>query len=79
MRVLAAVGQSVPAGVWLTSIHQRGTQLEIDGRALSLQAMTEFAGRIQLAGVLTTPVEILSTSAETRERSTFVRFSLRLD
>lgn len=79
VRVLAAVGDSVPEDVLLTGIRQRGTQFEIEGRARSLGAVTEFAERIHVAGVLTTPVEIVSTSAETRERSTFVRFSLRLD
>ena len=79
VRVLAAVGESVPDEVWLTGIRQRGSQFEIDGRAASLSAVTEFAERIHVAGVLTTPVEIVSTSAETRERPAFVRFSLRLD
>jgi type IV pilus assembly protein PilN len=79
VRVLETVGQSLPAGVWLTSLHQRGTRLEIDGRALSLQAITDFAGRIQHAGVVTTPVEVVSTSSETRDGTTLVRFSLRLD
>ena len=79
VRVLAAVGDSVPEDVLLTGIQQRGTHFEIEGRARSLDAVTEFAERIHVAGVLTAPVEIVSTSAETRERSTFVRFSLRLD
>jgi Tfp pilus assembly protein PilN len=79
VRVLAAVGDSAPEDVLLTGIHLRGTQFEIEGRARSLEAVTEFAERIHVAGVLSAPVEIVSTSAETRERSTFVRFSLRLD
>jgi Tfp pilus assembly protein PilN len=79
VRVLAAVGESVPDDISLTAIRQRGSQFEIDGRAASLASVMEFAERIHVAGVLTTPVEIVSTSAETRERTTFVRFSLRLD
>jgi Tfp pilus assembly protein PilN len=79
VRRLAAIGQSVPRDVWLTVVRQRGSQIEVDGRAASLAAVTEFAERIQHAGVLTTPVDILSTSAEIREGSTLVRFSLRLD
>ncbi|HYN06603.1 MAG TPA: PilN domain-containing protein [Vicinamibacterales bacterium] len=79
VRVLETIGQSLPADVWLTSLHQRGTRLDIDGRALSLQAITDFAARIQHAGVVTTPVEVLSTSSETRDGTTLVRFSLRLD
>jgi Tfp pilus assembly protein PilN len=79
VRVLATVGRSLPADVWLTSLHQRGTRIEIDGLTPSLEAITDFAGRIRHAGVVTTPVEVLSTSSETRDGSTVVRFSLRLD
>jgi Tfp pilus assembly protein PilN len=78
-RRLAALGRSVPRDVWLTGVRQRGSRIEIDGRAASVSSVTEFAARIQHAGVLTAPVEILSTSAETREGTTLVRFSLRLD
>jgi Tfp pilus assembly protein PilN len=79
VRRLAAIGRSVPQDVWLTAVRLHGSQVEIDGRAASLPAVTKFAERIQEAGVLTTPVDILSTSAESREGTTLVRFSLRLD
>jgi Tfp pilus assembly protein PilN len=79
VRRIAALGRSVPRDVWLTAVRQRGSQIEIDGRAASVASVTEFAARIQHAGVLTAPVDILSTSAETREGTTLVRFSLRLD
>ncbi len=79
VRLLAAVGESVPDGLWFTELRQKGPQLEIDGRAHSLSVVTDFAERIHVAGVLTTPVEIVSTSAETRDGVTLVRFSLRLD
>jgi Tfp pilus assembly protein PilN len=79
VRRLAAIGRSVPRDVWLSAVRQRGSQIEVDGRAASLASVTEFSERIQLAGVLTTPVYILSTSAESREGTTLVRFSLRLD
>jgi Tfp pilus assembly protein PilN len=79
VRRLAAIGRSVPQDVWLTAVRLRGSQVEIDGRAASLPAVTTFAERIHEAGVLTTPVDILSTSAESREGTALVRFSLRLD
>ena len=79
VRRLAAIGRGVPRDVWLTAVRQRGSQIEVDGRAASLASVTEFSERIQLAGVLTTPVAILSTSAESRAGTTLVRFSLRLD
>ncbi|HEX7778916.1 MAG TPA: PilN domain-containing protein, partial [Vicinamibacterales bacterium] len=79
VRRLAAIGRGVPRDVWLTAVRQRVSQIEVDGRAASLASVTEFSERIQLAGVLTTPVDILSTSAESRAGTTLVRFSLRLD
>jgi Tfp pilus assembly protein PilN len=79
VRVLAAVGQNLSDDIWLTGIRQQGSRTEIDGRATSVASVTAFAERIHVAGVLTTPVEIVSTSAESREPMTLVRFSLRLD
>jgi Tfp pilus assembly protein PilN len=79
VRVLAAVGRSISGGIWLTGIRQQGSRMEIDGRAASVASVTAFAERIHVAGVLTTPVEIVSTSAESREPGSLVRFSLRLD
>jgi Tfp pilus assembly protein PilN len=79
VRLLAAVGRSVSDEIWLTTIRQQGVRMEIDGRARSVAAVTAFAERIHVAGVLTTPVEIVSTSAESREPAALVRFSLRLD
>ena len=79
VRLLEAVGQSVPEGVWLSEIKQHGTRVEIDGRAVSLAAVTDFAERMQTAGVFTMPVEIVSTTTETLDRTTVVRFSVRVE
>ncbi|MGE5836867.1 MAG: PilN domain-containing protein [Acidobacteriota bacterium] len=79
VRLLAAVGEQVPDGVWLTAAEQHGTRLEIAGRARSMTAVTDFVDQIRGSGAVNAPVEILSASAETRDRTTVVRFSVRLN
>jgi Tfp pilus assembly protein PilN len=79
VRLLAAVGEEVPEGVWLTAAEQHGTRLEIAGRARSMTAVAEFVDQIRGSGAPNAPVEILSASTETRDRTTVVRFSVRLN
>jgi Tfp pilus assembly protein PilN len=79
VRLLDVVGQQVPDDLWLTGAEQRGTRLELTGRALSLTAVTDFAERLQRSGAVSAPVEVLSAGAESRGRTTVVRFSVRLN
>ena len=77
VQLLDIVGQQVPDDLWLTGAEQRGTRLELTGRAFTLTAVTDFVDRLQRSGAVSAPVEILSASAETRGRTSIVRFSVR--
>ena len=77
VQLLNVVGRYVPDNLWLTGAEQHGTRLELTGRALTLTAVTDFVDRLQRSGAVSAPVEILSASAETRGRTTVVRFSVR--
>jgi Tfp pilus assembly protein PilN len=79
VQLLDVVGRHVPDDLWFTGAEQRGTRLELTGRALTLTAVTDFVDRLQRSGAVSAPVEILSASAETRGRTTVVRFSARLN
>jgi len=46
-RVMAAVGRSVPDGVWILSIRDRARHVEIDGRALSDGDVRKFMARLE--------------------------------
>jgi len=77
--LLETVSRSVPDGLWLISIKQTGTFIQVDGRAVSLTSITDFAETMQHSGLFKMPVEILTTSAEVFEDANVVRFSVKAE
>jgi type IV pilus assembly protein PilN len=77
--LLETVSRSVPEGLWLLEIRQTGTSVQVDGRAMSLTAVTDFAERLQNSGLFRHPVEILTTLMETVEETPVVRFSVKAE
>ena len=53
--------------------------MQVDGRAMSLTSVTDFAERLQNSGLFNMPVEILTTTNDTVEDTTVVKFSLKAD
>ena len=79
VRLLDLVNANVPQGLWLLQIKQTGATVQIEGRALSLTSVTDFAGALQGAGYFKMPVEIVTTTTEMVEEATVVRFMLRAE
>ncbi len=77
--LLETVSRALPEGLWLTSIKQANSSVQVDGRAMSLTSVTDFAETMQRSGLFKMPVEILSTATELVEEATVVKFSLRAD
>ncbi len=77
--LLETVSRSIPEGLWLLEIKQVGTTVQVDGRATSLTSVTDFAERMQNSGLFKHPVEILTTSTETIEDTTVIRFSVKAE
>jgi Tfp pilus assembly protein PilN len=77
--LLETVSRSIPEGLWLIEIRQIGTTVQVDGRATSLTSVTDFAERMQNSGLFKHPVEILTTSTETIEETTVIRFSVKAE
>jgi type IV pilus assembly protein PilN len=77
--LLETVSRSVPEGLWLSEIKQTGTSVQVDGRAMSLTSITDFAETMQVSGLFKMPVEILSTSTEVFEDANVVRFSIKAE
>jgi type IV pilus assembly protein PilN len=77
--LLETVSRSVPEGLWLLEIKQSGAAIQVDGRALSLTAVTDFAARLQESGLFRHPVEILTTVTEVVDETTVVRFSVKAE
>jgi len=77
--LLETVSRSVPEGLWLVEIKQVGTMIQVDGRAISLTSVSDFAEGLQRSGLFKMPVEILATGTEVVEDTDVVRFSLKAE
>ena len=77
--LLETVSRSVPDGLWLLEMKQTGSSLQVDGRALSLTSVTDFAQRMQTSGLFAHPVEILTTTTEQVNQTTVVRFTIKAE
>jgi type IV pilus assembly protein PilN len=77
--LLETVSRSVPDGMWLLELKQIGQSVQVEGRALSLTSVTDFALRMQNSGLFEHPVEIITTLTEQVDQTTVVRFSIRAE
>jgi type IV pilus assembly protein PilN len=77
--LLETVSRSVPDGLWLLEIKQTGSTIQVDGRALSITSVTDFAQRMQNSGFFERPVEILTALNETVGETTVVRFAIKAE
>jgi type IV pilus assembly protein PilN len=77
--LLETVSRSMPDGLWLLEIKQAGSSVQIDGRATSITAVTDFTERLQSSGFFKRPVEILATGTEEIEGTGVVKFSVKAD
>jgi Tfp pilus assembly protein PilN len=75
--LLETVSRSVPNGLWLLDLKQKEGTLQIEGRAMSLTAVTDLAERLQESGLFKMPVEIVTTTTELVEQVSVVRFVVR--
>jgi Tfp pilus assembly protein PilN len=75
--LLSTISRDLTDGLWLMELTQRGPNVQIEGRATSLTAVTDFVERLQNSGVFDRPVEIVTTSMETVDESSVVRFAVK--
>jgi Tfp pilus assembly protein PilN len=79
VNLLETLSQSLPDGLWLLDVKQGGRSVQVDGRAMSITAVTDFTERLQNSGIFVRPVEILTTSTEIVEDTTVVHFIVKAD
>lgn len=77
--LLETVSYSVPEGLWLLEIKQASATVQVDGRATSLTAVTDFTERLQSSGYFLRPVEIVSTATEAIDDTPVVRFVVKAE
>jgi type IV pilus assembly protein PilN len=64
VHVLDAISRSVPEMLWLTQLDQKGPDLSIEGRCLTLTSISDFVDNLGRSGWFTKPVEIVSSQVE---------------
>jgi len=64
VHVLDAISRSVPEMLWLTQLDQKGSDLSIEGRCLTLTSISDFVDNLGRSGWFTRPVEIVSSQVE---------------
>jgi len=79
VRLLETVSKSVPFGLWLLEVKQTGQSVQVDGRAMTLTPVTDFAKVMQESGFFNMPVEIVSTTSEMFEEVPVIRFVMKAD
>ncbi len=77
VELLRTISQSVPDGLWLLELKQTGPSVQIEGRATSLTALTDFVERLQTSGRFLRPVDIVTTNMELVQDVSVVRFALK--
>lgn len=77
--LLETVSYSIPEGLWLLELKQAAATVQIDGRATSITAVTDFTERLQTSGYFLRPVEIVSTATEAIDDVGVVRFVIKAE
>jgi type IV pilus assembly protein PilN len=77
VELLQTISQSIPDGLWLLELKQTGTAVQIEGRATSLTALTDFVERLQTSGRFARPIDIVTTNMETVQEASVVRFAVK--
>lgn len=77
--LLDTISRALPDGLWLLELRQSGAAVQLEGRAISLSALTDFVERLQLSGEFQHTIDIVTTSMETVADASLVRFALKGD
>jgi len=64
VHVLDAVSRSVPEMLWLTQLEQKGADLTIEGRCMTLTSISDFVDNLGRSGWFKKPVEIVDSQVE---------------
>ena len=79
VKMLQLFNTSLPDGLWLMEVKQTSSAVQIEGRALSQTAVSDFAKSLQDSGFFKMPVEIVTTLMETVEDTSVFRFVLKAE
>lgn len=75
--MLDAIGRSVPDGLWLSGLRESPDGVLVEGRAATLQALSDFVANLERSPQVAAPIEILGSRAEDGGAGGVVQFGLR--
>jgi len=78
VHLLDQVSRTIPDGLWLISMQQKGVDVTIEGRCLVLNAVSDFVNNVQSCNYFKRPVDV-STDSERNEQAgaDLVKFILK--
>ena len=75
--LLDTISRSLAEGLWLTELRQTGSLMQLEGRAISYSALTDFIGMLNVSGRFVRPIDVVTTTTETLSEQSVVRFVIR--
>lgn len=78
VHVLDAISRSMPDLLWLTDLDQKGADLTIQGRCMSLTSISDFVDNLGRSGWFRKPVEIVDSQVESGQATGgVIKFTVR--
>jgi Tfp pilus assembly protein PilN len=77
VELLDTISRALAEGLWRTELKQTGATVQLDGRAVSLAAVTDFIDQLQLSGRFVRAIDIVTTGVETLVGVQVVKFTIR--
>ncbi len=79
VHLLDQISRSLPESMWLTDLRQAASEITIEGRCTSLNALSDFISALEASNLFERPVEIIDSRVEAAAGTTpeLIRFSVR--
>lgn len=79
VHLLDHISKSLPESMWLTDLKQAGSEITLEGRCTSLNALSDFVSALEASNLFERPVEIIDSKVEAETPATpeLIRFSVR--
>ena len=79
VHLLDHISRALPDAMWLTDLRQVGTEITLEGRCTSLNALSDFVSGLEASNLFERPVEIIDSRVEaaTTTAPELIRFSVK--
>ena len=77
VHMLDQLSRAMPEGLWLAQLNQDGDDVIVEGRTLTLGALSEYLANLESSGYFEPPVEIIDSQLEVTDQGEVIRFELR--